>query len=1209
MLPPLCRRGSFLLICMALMTAMGAVAYAYVLSMRVATDAGPALTTYHLVHQTARAGITHASELLIRDYLDRPRVPTSEVGPHRIFFDPIDNYTGNNFLRDSRAQGYDATGSNTVSPTLWNDNDLLPPAKLLNPYRAWRGNEGRQYDYAYDTTWFSSFTSPAVPRYVESMYWSTDYLRETGPGKTDVTVVPGTAPEINSPIYYDARWQPVADRSKARYRLRYTVMCEDLSGHLLGGLPAAFDRSNTTTGKGGPLAVDGDLVADGLNNRGTEADTAWALKYAPTACSMLPIAAPTNHRGIWGNGPGGLIFSLGWLGMGGILPNASSWGASTIQNGFTATSVVNSLGVTLPAGILVCSPWAWRSSWEYVSLSKTGVPLVPPAPGTRLGLNRTIPHRAYTWQGQRGSVGGSPRTDTSFINGGLVTPYGAPTRWDANPDPEASDTVLDGYAYNQGPTDCPWRLNPLTAPALAIQALCSGFRASQTWEHSYAYKFTVPWDQWVPGSPPTPKWQIPTTPAGWQALMTPVSGSDKTASNLRIPNPFRHTFESRRRGTGIVVHPFAQFVISPSADNPRSQTDPYYPSPIYGTTGDNLGRFCDLYRGYEQFFASSKARCVGTGWAHPDSSVRATMLGGFNILPRDADGNSIYHSSDADYHPPSSPTPGDPFVVYVGSNPFYTTGAPPVLNQTAWDQISTPLVGVNSIWLDALTAVSATANVAAAAYQQNVSYPCAPPAGGDSALFGGKWGQPTLDSDTGSDGFKHSAGSMTNVGDMDRIFLTLLGEDPDHPGNNLSTREAVYPVVKGTGTSYNATPFKPILSMLPVYDPATTDYDPTFETAQPAQAGPPPIPARAAWTPQCPYINNDNSRLINLRRSSLLNIRRNLYLNDTKHPADSTHFTNEASTLVRGTPAYPDLKTTQKAKQLMRCRLRDAERIINDMRMSFFGANLRYKDRTRTGHASAGKFRPYDLDGDGWAICSAYCPSDLAALQVVMDSGTGTYTSYRYTEPADWTKVVFDDQPDNPGRINSTSLITATSGPVWVCFKDVDTTAVPNLTNDSTTSDFLDFLTYTNDDGSFPAGSPTGSPGRAGYTRWFYPAVRVLAAADAVDGAVNDGVAAYPPDTYFSLSGYFTLEKSHFYRMISRGEVWDELKKSIVDFAILDCAFQLDPDGNMLTKPNVIDVGTGKVRDATGLEDSGIIYQRWLKDLYGGSKDRTGFSR
>jgi hypothetical protein len=372
----------------------------------------------------------------------------------------------------------------------------------------------------------------------------------------------------------------------------------------------------------------------------------------------------------------------------------------------------------------------------------------------------------------------------------------------------------------------------------------------------------------------------------------------------------------------------------------------------------------------------------------------------------------------------------------------------------------------------------------------------------------------------------------------------------------------------------------------------------------------------STWT-QNPY---NTSKPINLRRTTLRKLHEYLNGIDALPPADLDAIDKaEAVKLVKGNPGdgsadFP--KVVQKMKQLRRCRLRDAERVINDMRMSFFGANLRYLDSTRTGHASRGKFRPLDLDGDGWAICSAYIPSPALAPassspQVALATASTTPANiarlstigasaepYRFFEPTDWSTVVYDDAPDNPGK----NLPPA--GSYWVCFKDIDTCVAANITNVQTTSDFTDFITYAIEDGSFPRG-----PARAGYTRWFYPASRVVAAQDAEFGNVDDGVALHPPDTYFSLSGYFVFEKSHFFRLVSRGELWDEWKTRVVDFTNIETALMIDPDGDVYTKANNFDPGTKVVLDASGMQDTAVIYQNVLTDLFRGDKDRSGESR
>ncbi|HAT09670.1 MAG TPA: hypothetical protein DCS97_03560 [Planctomycetes bacterium] len=149
-------------------------------------------------------------------------------------------------------------------------------------------------------------------------------------------------------------------------------------------------------------------------------------------------------------------------------------------------------------------------------------------------------------------------------------------------------------------------------------------------------------------------------------------------------------------------------------------------------------------------------------------------------------------------------------------------------------------------------------------------------------------------------------------------------------------------------------------------------------------------------------------------------------------------------------------------------KLINMERVLNDWRMSFFGANPTYGD-----------FRPLDFDGDGWAVASCYT-------------------------------INIPYHPIKPS-----------------------------------------------------AGNPN------------YPAKQA-----------TDGIGP-APDHRFSLTGYFTLEKARYYRVLVRGELFDELTQKAVAEANMDAAFCVDPDGNF----------TGS---AGSLNDSCTLYSRWMTNSYRG---------
>ena len=74
-------------------------------------------------------------------------------------------------------------------------------------------------------------------------------------------------------------------------------------------------------------------------------------------------------------------------------------------------------------------------------------------------------------------------------------------------------------------------------------------------------------------------------------------------------------------------------------------------------------------------------------------------------------------------------------------------------------------------------------------------------------------------------------------------------------------------------------------------------------------------------------------------------------------------------------------------------------------------------------------------------------------------------------------------------------------------------------------------------------------------------------------------------DRLFSLSGNFFIGKSRFYRIVSRGEVWDNIANRLVTTQTLESVLCLDP------------TTTG----ASGLNGSHFLYQRWHWDKYRGN--------
>jgi len=86
------------------------------------------------------------------------------------------------------------------------------------------------------------------------------------------------------------------------------------------------------------------------------------------------------------------------------------------------------------------------------------------------------------------------------------------------------------------------------------------------------------------------------------------------------------------------------------------------------------------------------------------------------------------------------------------------------------------------------------------------------------------------------------------------------------------------------------------------------------------------------------------------------------------------------------------------------------------------------------------------------------------------------------------------------------------------------------------------------------------------------------------------------PEKWFSLTGCFVIEKSRYYRIITRGQLFDEVRGVPVAEANMETVYVVDPDGDM---------GNNNDQPApvlgNGLADSHILFQRRLNNRYLGA--------
>jgi hypothetical protein len=87
-------------------------------------------------------------------------------------------------------------------------------------------------------------------------------------------------------------------------------------------------------------------------------------------------------------------------------------------------------------------------------------------------------------------------------------------------------------------------------------------------------------------------------------------------------------------------------------------------------------------------------------------------------------------------------------------------------------------------------------------------------------------------------------------------------------------------------------------------------------------------------------------------------------------------------------------------------------------------------------------------------------------------------------------------------------------------------------------------------------------------------------------------------DQFVCLTGYVVFQQSRFFRVFTRGEVFDEMIGRAVAKVDLDSVFVIDPDGSLYDvqgQPKA--AWNADPALSTGLDDSQVLYQRWTRTL------------
>lgn len=248
------RSGSVLLIALGMGIACTALALGYLAVARLGGSGGRDLQMAQLAQQSARAGAAHALTATLRSYVRCASAPTVYAPSHyrqawSLGFRAIDSLDEGEaatssaaFHRFGRAgTAWDDNGNDTGIDEAPLDMELEFGSALVQREYVQRNAAMRTH---YSARWFEPghwHSDPvAKPTSFHLHTRSSDLVTPTG-NDPAVHYLPD-GPDDGAYFDDDLLPVPAADKARARYRLRYAVAIEDLSGHLAFNTPGEFKQ-------------------------------------------------------------------------------------------------------------------------------------------------------------------------------------------------------------------------------------------------------------------------------------------------------------------------------------------------------------------------------------------------------------------------------------------------------------------------------------------------------------------------------------------------------------------------------------------------------------------------------------------------------------------------------------------------------------------------------------------------------------------------------------------------------------------------------------------------------------------------------------------------------------------------------------------------------------------------------------------------------
>jgi len=276
-------RGSFLIICMSLMVLMVVLALAALHEIRLQVQTSTGNERYLLAQAAAQAGLNHAVEDILTDYNQTNMTLRSTSSPPTVLMPAVTYLDGQ--YRAPFVAIYSPNNPGTDYTPGQVDDDVRTEDNVLAPMSWW------WFEY---NTWWNTGMYDGKGRYYEPNYYNTTFNASgsTTPVVPTMFADPKAAvPERAAPMLYDEQFCRIPssgnlqqDRVTARYRLRYSVGVEDLSGHLLID-PIPDMQMLSADAAGNPLTVD---------YRNPEVRYPWMPNAANAVAVIFALAGAIN---------------------------------------------------------------------------------------------------------------------------------------------------------------------------------------------------------------------------------------------------------------------------------------------------------------------------------------------------------------------------------------------------------------------------------------------------------------------------------------------------------------------------------------------------------------------------------------------------------------------------------------------------------------------------------------------------------------------------------------------------------------------------------------------------------------------------------------------------------------------------------------------------------------------------------------------------